>query len=199
MKLLSSRLILASTLVILGMASAVAVPLKDVVSSDGTPLLPENYRSWEFLGTFSGLAPDKNGSHEMHTVYASPGTVEYYQENGQYPDGAVLVKEVMETDTENLTTGRISYATKTKGWFVWIKDRKNRYPESKLWGDGWGWAFYAAGDKPALQTKDYKTDCLGCHVPAKDTDYSYVRGYPVLGTGHGVSKSAGQSMTSSED
>jgi len=164
----------------LSSAASNAVSLEDVVSSDGTPLLPENFRSWEFLGTFSGLAPDKNGSHEMHTVYASPGTVEYYRENESYPDGAVLVKEVLETNTEDLTTGRISYAAKTKGWFVWIKDRKNRFPESKLWGDGWGWAFYAAGDKPVLQTTNYKKDCLGCHIPAKDTDYSYVRGYPVL-------------------
>jgi len=188
MYLFSSRSALLGIFFIFSSAISNAVPLEDVVNLDGTPLLPENFRSWEFLGTFSGLAPDKNGSHEMHTVYASPGTVEYYQENAGYPDGAVLVKEVLETHTEDLTTGRISYATKTKGWFVWIKDKKNRFPESKLWGDGWGWAFYAAGDKPILQTTDYKTDCLGCHVPAKETDYSYIRGYPVLGVEHATVK-----------
>ncbi|GAC33046.1 cytochrome P460 family protein [Paraglaciecola polaris] len=180
MAIFTLRTTLIATIFALSTAASSAVTLDDVVDDDGIPQLPENFRSWEFLGAFSGLAADKNGSHEMHTVYASPGTVEYYQQNNAYPDAAVLVKEVLETDTENLTTGRISYATKTKGWFVWIKDSKGRFPESKLWGDGWGWAFYAAGDKPKLQTTDYKTDCLGCHVPAKDTDYSYVRGYPVL-------------------
>lgn len=159
---------------------ALADPVKDHVASDGTPLLPSDFQTWEFLGTFAGLAPDKNGSHEMHAVYASPGTIAHFRKTGEYPDGAVLVKEVMETNTENMTTGRISYATDAKGWFVWIKDRKGRFPESKLWGDGWGWAFYEAGEKPKLTTTDYKTDCLGCHVPAQATDYSYVQGYPVL-------------------
>ncbi|MDN3385197.1 cytochrome P460 family protein [Pseudoalteromonas sp. APC 3358] len=175
-----SRTALLGVVLVFTSTVSTADTLNNFVASDGTPLLPDNFRSWEFLGSFTGLAPDKNGSHEMHSVYASPGTVEYYQENASYPDGAVLVKEVLETNTENLTTGRISYATKTKGWFVWIKDKKNRFPESKLWGDGWGWAFYAAGDKPVLQTTDYKNDCLGCHIPAKDTDYSYIRGYPTL-------------------
>ena len=26
----------------------------------------------------------------------------------------------------------------------------------------------------------YHSDCQGCHVPAKATDWSYVNGYPVL-------------------
>ena len=175
-----SRTALLGIVIACTSAISTADTINNFVTSDGTPLLPDNFRSWEFLGSFTGLAPDKNGSHEMHSVYASPGTVEYFQKNASYPDGAVLVKEVLETNTENLTTGRISYATKTKGWFVWIKDQKNRFPKSKLWGDGWGWAFYAAGDKPVLKTTDYKIDCLGCHIPAKDTDYSYVRGYPAF-------------------
>jgi hypothetical protein len=197
------RTLLVGALMTLTTLAAQATPLEDAVSSDGTPLLPSDYRQWEFLGTFSGLAPDKNGSHEIHNVYASSGTVKYYKDNGSYPDGAVIVKEVLETNTENLTTGRISYASDAKGWFVWIKDKQNRFPDSKLWGDGWGWAFYAAGDKPNLQTTDYKTDCLGCHVPAKDTDYSYVRGYPVLGTSHksptGKGSVDSQSMGSSNE
>jgi hypothetical protein len=27
---------------------------------------------------------------------------------------------------------------------------------------------------------DYKKDCLGCHIPARTTDWVYVQGYPVL-------------------
>jgi hypothetical protein len=27
---------------------------------------------------------------------------------------------------------------------------------------------------------DYKKDCLGCHVPAKDKDWVYVNEYPTL-------------------
>ncbi|PAR45118.1 hypothetical protein CGT94_18590 [Vibrio metoecus] len=28
---------------------------------------------------------------------------------------------------------------------------------------------------------NYKTDCMGCHLPAKDKDWIYTEGYPVLG------------------
>jgi hypothetical protein len=27
---------------------------------------------------------------------------------------------------------------------------------------------------------NYKSDCLGCHTPAKDTDWIYSQGYPTL-------------------
>jgi hypothetical protein len=27
---------------------------------------------------------------------------------------------------------------------------------------------------------DFRTDCLGCHLPAKKSDWIYVDGYPVL-------------------
>lgn len=36
---------------------------------------------------------------------------------------------------------------------------------------------------PALRqttSTDYKTDCLTCHVPAKQTDWIYTQGYPPL-------------------
>jgi len=36
---------------------------------------------------------------------------------------------------------------------------------------------YAPGKQVAT---DYKKDCLGCHIPAKATDWVYVQGYPVL-------------------
>jgi len=36
-------------------------------------------------------------------------------------------------------------------------------------------------DKPTeTVTEDFKTDCIPCHVPAKQDDWVYVRGYPAL-------------------
>jgi hypothetical protein len=60
------------------------------------------------------------------------------QKTGQFPDDAVLVKEVILTATEQMATGIVSYPGALKGWFVMVKDRKNRYPGNKSWGDGWG-------------------------------------------------------------
>jgi cytochrome P460 len=84
------------------------------------------------------------------------------------PNGATLVKEVIETSTGKMTTGTVSHADKLKGWFVMVKDRKNDHPGNKLWGDGcWGWSWFDA-DKPLKTTStDYKADCLSCYVPRK--------------------------------
>jgi hypothetical protein len=91
-----------------------------------------------------------------------------------------LVKEVFGTEHAQMTTGDAHWASQTKIWFVLIKDEKGRYPGNPLWGDGWGWALFKA-DAPRKQVAvDYKKDCLGCHIPAKSTDWIYVKGYPVL-------------------
>ena len=38
-----------------------------------------------------------------------------------------------------------------------------------------------SSDAPDKQvTTDYKKDRLGCHIPAKATDWAYIQGYPVL-------------------
>lgn len=73
-----------------------------------------------------------------------------------------------------MTTGTVSRAHETVGWFVMMKDWTNRFPENKLWGDGWGWSFFAADDRVNTTSTDYKTDCIACHVPAKANDWLYV-------------------------
>ena len=36
-------------------------------------------------------------------------------------------------------------------------------------------------DAPDKQVAtDFEKDCLGCHIPARTTDWVYVQGYPVL-------------------
>jgi hypothetical protein len=116
----------------------------------------------------------------MHVTYASPGTAAYYRKTGKFPDGAVLVKEIYGTDHAQLTTGDAHWASGIKVWFVKIKDEKSRYPDNKLWGDGWGWALFKADAPDKQVATDYKKDCLGCHIPAKSTDWTYIQGFPAL-------------------
>ena len=143
--------------------------------------MPSDYRTaYQALGTWAVAKDDGPGSKELHVVYASPGAIAAYRKNGHFPDGAVLVKEVFDTTTKPMTTGTVSSAGTLVGWFVMMKDSAGRFPGNKLWGDGWGWSWFDA-DKPLKTTStDYHTDCKGCHVPAKATDWIYVNGYPVL-------------------
>jgi hypothetical protein len=152
-----------------------------VVDTAGNLHVPDGYRTtYEFLGSWAVAADQGLGSKELHVVYASPGTITDYRTAGRFPDGAVLVKEVFEATTGQLTTGTVSTAGRLKGWFVMVKDTRDRYAGNQLWGNGWGWSWFDA-DKPSNTTStNYKTNCLGCHVPAQGSDWVYVDGYQPL-------------------
>ncbi len=152
-----------------------------VVDGEGNIRVPTDYRMpYQTLGTWAIAADTGKGSKEMHIVYASPGAAAAYQKTRQFPDGTVLVKEVYETQTADMTTGTVSHAQKLKGWFVMVKDSKNSHPGKPLWGDGWGWSWFDASNPTHTTSTDYKNDCQSCHTPAQATDWIYVNGYPVL-------------------
>lgn len=152
-----------------------------VVDANGNFHVPDSYRStYEFLGSWAVASDQDRGSKELHVVYASPGTVAAYRKDGRFPDGAVLVKEVFETATAQMTTGTVSHAETLKGWFVMMKAGDGRYAGNKLWGDGWGWSWFDADNPSKTTSTNYKTDCLSCHVPVQASDWIYVNGYPQL-------------------
>ncbi|MCC8934994.1 cytochrome P460 family protein [Bradyrhizobium sp. Arg68] len=151
------------------------------VDSEGRLHVPDDYRrTYQLLGSWAIAADDGRGSKEIHVVYASPGTIDAFQKDQRFPDGAVLVKEVFKTATGELTTGTVSHADALKGWFVMVKDATNRYPGNALWGDGWGWSWLNAADPSKTTTINYKAECRTCHVPARASDWVYLDGYPSL-------------------
>jgi hypothetical protein len=186
---MSARLIAVAVLLVslvYGVSEGLAADSRasmPVSASDdkGNIHVPEDYRTkFEYIGSWS-VAATTPGAQELHFVYASPGGAEAYKKDGKFPDGTVLVKEVYEATTAAMTTGAaVSHASKLKGWFVLIKDSKGSHPQNPLWGDGWGWSWFDAGKPMKTTSTDYHTDCQGCHVPAKGTDWIYVQGYPTL-------------------
>ena len=152
-----------------------------VVDSAGNLRVPKDYQmNYQSLGPWAVAADTGKGSKEAHSVYASPGAIEAYRKSKQFPDGTVLVKEVYDTKTEDMTTGTVSRPDKLKGWFVMVKDSKNSHLGNPLWGDGWGWSWFDAANPNRTTSTDYKIDCQACHTPAQATDWIYVDGYPVL-------------------
>ncbi len=150
------------------------------VDAKGNITLPKNFATdWTFMGTWA-VAEDGKVA-DVHNVYAPKEVIERYRETGDFDDGAVVVKEVRHARGAEHTTGQAYWAEGVKVWFVMVRDKVGRFPGNPLWGDGWGWALFN-GDNPEKQTAtDYKTDCLGCHVPAQQTNWFYVYAYPLLG------------------
>jgi len=162
-------------------ASGNGAKLEAVADANGNLHVPENYRAiYQSLGSWAIAADQGEGSKELHVVYASPGTIAAYRKNGNFPDGAVLVKEVYEAATQPMTTGTVSHAGNLKGWFVMVRDDVGRHAGNKLWGDGWGWSWFNADNPSKTTSTDYKTNCLPCHVPAQASEWVYVNGYPPL-------------------
>lgn len=152
------------------------------VNEAGKIRVPQNYRTeWVFLGTWS-IANDKEdgGAAGFHYVYTQLGTIEAYRKTGKFPDGAVLLKELLKTKTGLLTTGNVSWGNEVEGWFVMVKDNKGRFKGNPLWGDGWGWALFNADNSMETVTTDYKTECIPCHLPVRQNDWVYTYGYPAL-------------------
>ena len=152
-----------------------------VVGDTGNLRVPADYRTaYQMLGSWAVAADDGPGSKELHVVYASPGTIAAYRKDGHFPDGAVLVKEVFNATTQDMTTGTVSSAGTLAGWFIMAKDNVGRFPGNKLWGDGWGWSWFEATDRQKTTSTDYTTDCQSCHEPARQSDWIYTHGYPAL-------------------
>lgn len=145
------------------------------VSEGGSIQRPDNVRTqWVHLGTWAL-------EDSFHDVYTQPGSVAAYHRDGRFPDGAVLVKEIRKSKSGKKSTGQVNWAgSEIVQWFVMIKDSKRRFPDNPLWGDGWGWALYKADAPSKNAATDYKIDCIGCHIPAKATDWVYIEGYPAL-------------------
>jgi hypothetical protein len=175
----------------------------NVNGETGALRVPENYTEWPTLGTWAHAQTGMMGTlvHEYHVVYTQPETITYYRKHGRFPDGAVLVKELLDAKTMAMTTGPVvGHGTTIKGWFVLVRDTKGRYKESSLWGDGWAWSLFNADNSTHTVSKNYKMDCLPCHYPARDLaprnavdadKWIYSFGYPVLqkkSSGHALER-----------
>lgn len=150
------------------------------VDENGKISSPKDFRS-TMVHLGSWFVPE-GGASGFHDVYTEKETVEVFRKTGKFPDGAILVKELRASSTSDYSTGSgISHANNNvKQWFVMIKDSNNRFSGNKIWGDGWGWALFKPGPSKKNAATNYKKDCLGCHVPAKEKDWVYTEAYPTL-------------------
>ena len=160
------------------------VSFSSYVDSKGMIKLPGDFRlHMQHVGSWFVEQGDASGFHD---VFTEASTIEYYREHKKFPDGATLVKELRANESGDYTTGaNVKYSSEgIKQWFVMIKDVKGRFPGNPSWGDGWGWALIKPNTDLHNVSKNYKSDCIGCHIPAKTKDWIYTEAYPVLQGDH---------------
>ncbi len=160
-------------------------PTNPVVSADGGLRVPENYRTeLAFIGAWATVGGEDEKISSFHNVYASPNAIKTYRETGRFPDGTILIKELVRGANGFKTTGEIAWAGDIIGWFVMVKDAKGRFGGNPLWAEGWGWSFFDASDPNTTTSVSFEADCMACHTPARETDWVFTEGYPVLSVGN---------------
>ena len=140
---------------------------------------PEGYHQWIFVGSSLGMSYRKDAGYEnqpeFHNVYISPGAFRVFRETGSFPDGTVMVLEVVASGGNASINKAGKFEDKILGIEASVKDSK-RFPEK--------WAYFGfMGEKgeALAQAKPFpKAACWSCHNPHGEVDNVFVQFYPVL-------------------
>lgn len=137
-----------------------------VIAAESGVGYPEDYRNWRHVKSM--LIHEGHALYEtfggIHHIYANAKAMEGY-ETGAFPDGAVIVFDLLAVSEENATTTE----GERKVLGVMEKDR-NRFSTT----GGWGFEGFAAGDPAqALVREQAETACFGCHTARRDSDYVF--------------------------
>lgn len=126
---------------------------------------PEGYRSWQHVKSMVILPghPLENPFGGIHHVYANARAMEGLR-TGQYPEGAVLVFDLLEAKSENQTIQE--GARKLIG----VMERDSRRFAAT---GGWGFEGFAGDSKTERLVKDGGQSCYQCHQGAQATSYVF--------------------------
>jgi len=146
--------------------SALAVVLPAIAADDPVPW-PDGYRDWHHVKSMvieegHALYASFGG---IHHLYANDAAMEGYRNGGEFPDGAVIVFDLLEAVSEDnaITEG----ARKVAG--VMHKD-STRYADT----GGWGFEAFAGGNPNERVVGDQaKQACFSCHAPQQANDYVF--------------------------
>jgi len=155
---------------------------------DGKMKLPTGYRAWVFIGsplTPNALNGGKASFPEFHNVYVEKSNFEAYLKTGTFPEGTVLVKELVLLEkptfpdgSQQAPSGRGYFDGAFNGMDVSVKDTK-KYAKT----NGWGYFTFGHHAEPyeATAAESSAAECAGCHLAnVAKTDMTYVQFYPVL-------------------
>ena len=173
-------LALVPILTLAGLVSTAAPPSDDVMFDGGQLLRPEGYREWVYVGT--PLTPnDMNGGEapfpEFHSVYINRRAWDAYKKSGTFPDGTVMIKELVSVGSKTASSGEGYFMGEFIGLEAAVKDSK-RYPKEPGY-----WAYFSFGHSYPLAeaTKPQKVaNCAACHRERAADDFVFTQYYPVL-------------------
>jgi hypothetical protein len=106
-----------------------------------------------------------------------PGAFEHYERTGEFPEGTVLVKELIDVGTKEASSGNGYFMGDFLGLEVSVKNKK-RFKE-----EPGNWAYFSFGHKYPLKYEAVvqpAVSCNDCHNGEADEDYVFTQYCPVL-------------------
>jgi hypothetical protein len=163
------------------------VPNGPSFTGGGELRLPQGFRHWVFIGaplTPNGLNGGAAGFPEFHNVYVQPAAYAYYQANGSWPEGTMMVKELQlvipgtfADGSRVEASGRGYFPGTPNGLDVSVKDSR-RFAAT----NGWGFFNFGHHAPPYIASTPLadKASCAGCHMASAHEDMVFVDFYRQL-------------------
>ncbi len=158
--------------------SAMKQPLA-AYNAEGELIRPSDHREWVFVGapvTPNDMNDGKAAFPEFHNVYIDPVSFASYKQTGTFPDGTVILKELVSVGGKRMDSGNGYFQGEFVSLEAMVKDSKRFSDEPG------GWAFFRFGEAPHYNPTGarMKTEsCNSCHAGASE-DYVFTDTYPVL-------------------
>ena len=128
---------------------------------------PTGYRKWAFVKSmviYSDKHPLFAEFGGLHHVYANAEAMRALVKGGTFPDGSVLVLDLLEAKDES--GAWVEGSRKLVG--VMEKDRAR----FKATG-GWGFEAFKGGSQTERTVTDASAQCFACHQKQKDNDFVF--------------------------
>jgi len=142
---------------------------------------PQGYREWIYVGTPvtpNELNNGKAAFPEFHNVYIHPDHYKKWKKTGSFPDGTILMKELVSVGSKQAVSGSGYFMGEFIGLEATIKDSKRFKSEPGFWAY---FSFTQEGKKPTKTTKAMPADkCNFCHQAFAKDDWVFTQYYPVL-------------------
>jgi hypothetical protein len=152
---------------------------KPKYAANGRLVRPEGYREWMFVGANLGMGYTEGQAKprtNYHSIYMQREAYQHYAKTGTFPDHTMMVMEVFSQGTNASINKTGSFADKSIGIEVALKDSA-KFPEEK-------WAYFnfiGEGDKPLADAGAFRKDaCWSCHNKHAQVDNVFVQFYPAL-------------------
>ena len=155
---------------------------------DGELKRPTNYRGWVYVGTPVTPNDMNNGKAafpEFHNVYIHPQNWEHWKSKGEFPDGTIIVKELVSVGSKQAVSGNGYFMGDFIGLEATVKSAEHFSNEP----GNWAYFSFSTPDHQSLKPSaaPFPTAaCNACHQASATTDWVFTQYYPVLRGAKGI-------------